>query len=159
VLVHGCNAQGEMGSGAAWAVRQRLPFAYDAYRSVYHKRVAVGDELHLGEVIWAIHCGQGPTLIVGNAITQRYYGSRGVFVDYESIRAAIHNVDRFVQWLSDAEVHISGLAPVTTVGMPMIGAGRGGGMWSRIAEIIEAESRHFTPVVYHLPEAPFSTGD
>lgn len=159
VLIHGCNAQGEMGAGAAFAVRKRLPFAYDAYRSVYHRRQTENRELELGEVIWAIHCGQGPTLIVGNAITQKYYGGSGVYVDYEAIRRAVRKVDQFVQWLHDDEVHISGLRPVNAVGMPMIGAGRGGGDWATIAEIIEAESQHFNPVVYHLPEAPLSIGD
>lgn len=156
VIIHGCNAQGEMGAGAAWAVRKRLPFAYDAYRTVFFRRQSEGSELRLGEVIWAINCGPGrQTLIVGNAITQKYYGSSGVYVDYEAIRIALREVDAFVLRLQ-TDVQISGLPPITTVAMPMIGAGHGGGSWDKIALIIEAESLHFTPVVYRLPETPLS---
>lgn len=155
VIIHGCNAQGEMGSGVAEAVRQRLPFAYDAYREVYLQgiRDARIFPLPLGSVIWAIdiHPERRPR-IVGNAITQWTYGREPGrrYVNYEAIRDAIREVDRFIQ------------TPITTldgrsitgqsVGMPMIGAGLGGGVWAEIAPIIEEESKRFQPVVYSLPQ-------
>ena len=158
VIIHGCNAQGEMGAGAAWAVRKRLPFAYNAYRAVYFRRQSEGSELRLGEVIWAINViPHRKPIIVGNAITQKYYGSGSVFVDYEAVRMAIRAVNAFAQRLQN-DVQIASLPPITTIAMPMIGAGHGGGSWEKIAPIIEAESLHFTPVVYRLPESPASTG-
>jgi O-acetyl-ADP-ribose deacetylase (regulator of RNase III) len=157
LIIHGCNAQGEMGAGAALAIRQRIPIAYHIYRSLYLLR-----GLTLGEVIFAIDVGQqarqedlGPGIvrprIVGNAITQKFYGSAGRYVSYEAIQNAIREVDRFVARTHD-DIQIAGVTPITKVGMPMIGAGLGGGLWHEIAKIIEAESHHFQPVVYRLGE-------
>ena len=145
-----------MGGGAAQAVRQRFPLAYTTYRAIYLRR-----GLTLGEVIFAIDVGRqesqegAPKIvrprIVGNAITQQFYGSRGRYVSYEAIQDAIRTVDRFVARTHD-DIAIAGVTPITKVGMPMIGAGLGGGVWSEIAKIIEAESHHFHPIVYRLGE-------
>lgn len=146
LVIHGCNAQGEMGSGAALAVRQRIPIAYRVYREVYLLR-----GLPLGEVIWAIDIGgdaQRPR-IVGNAITQEYYGPHGRYVNYGAIRDTLRHVDQFVARTHD-DIQIARVSPITAVGMPMIGAGRGGGDWAEIVKIIEGESEHFQPIVYRL---------
>jgi O-acetyl-ADP-ribose deacetylase (regulator of RNase III) len=155
LIIHGCNAQGMMGAGAAKAVRERLPFAYQAYREVYLMR-----GLRLGEVIWALNTGSDTltmrSRIVANAITQQDYGSEPkLYVDYDAVRAAMRAVDEFcvrsqASQQSEEFIDIAGLTPIYTVGMPMIGAGLGGGSWSRIAEIITAESQHFQAVVYRL---------
>lgn len=157
LIIHGCNAQGAMAAGAALAVRQRLPFAYHVYRSTYLLR-----GLQLGEVIFAIDVGRqegqeagalhvARPRIVGNAITQQFYGSGGRFVSYEAIQQAIRAVDEFVRRTCE-DIHIVGITPITSVGMPMIGAGHGGGDWAKIVSIIEAESHHFHPIVYRLGE-------
>lgn len=152
LIVHGCNAQGVMGSGAAAAVRARLPFAYHAYRRVYLRR-----GLRLGEVIWALNIETGQrSRIVGNAITQENYGSDGrVYIDYEAVRATLQAIDHLCVLTQAAQsareqIDIIGVTPIDAVGMPMIGSGLGGGRWLRIAEIIETESRHFKPIVYRL---------
>ena len=156
LIIHGCNAQGEMGAGAALAIRERYPFAYDVYRSIYERR-----GLKLGEVIFAIDVGRqegqetrprvARPRIIGNAITQQFYGSGGRFVNYEAIQQAIRAVDQFVARTYE-DIHIIGITPITAVGMPMIGAGRGGGDWKKIVQIIEAESHNFHPIVYRLGE-------
>lgn len=153
LIVHGCNAQGVMGAGVAKAIRERLPFAYHPYRSTYLSR-----GLRLGEVIWALNVriGQKPR-IVGNAITQEYFGNDGQrYVDYAAVQAAMRAVNHICA-LSQADyanandyIDIAGVSPIYAVGMPMIGAGLAGGEWSRIAEIIEAESINFKPIVYRL---------
>lgn len=152
LIVHGCNAQGVMGSGAAKAVRTQLPFAYHAYRRAY-----LFDGLHLGKVVWAFNISIGQrSRIVGNAITQEYYGNDGkVYVDYDAVRDVMRAIDHFcvlTQADSSASdyVDIFGVTPINAVGMPMIGSGLAGGRWSKIAEIIEAESVHFKPIVYRL---------
>jgi O-acetyl-ADP-ribose deacetylase (regulator of RNase III) len=157
LIIHGCNAQGVMGGGAALAIRERYPIAYRVYRSLYEQR-----RLKLGEVIFAIDVGRQEgqeecercvtrPRIIGNAITQQFYGSGGRYVNYEAIQQAIRTVDEFVARTYD-DIHITGVTPITTVGMPMIGAGRGGGDWTTIVRIIEAESHHFHPIVYRLGE-------
>ena len=145
VIIHGCNAQGVMGAGLARAIRDRLPFAYHAYRTAHQKY-----GLQLGQVIWAINVrpGERPR-IVGNAITQEFYGNEPghKYVDDDAIRIAMQTIDHFVRtayWNLD----VNGLTPIDAVAMPLLGAGLGGGDWSVISRIIEQHSRHFTPVVY-----------
>jgi O-acetyl-ADP-ribose deacetylase (regulator of RNase III) len=147
VIIHGCNAQGVMGSGMAQAIRDRLTFAYRVYRETYLSR-----GLRLGDVVWGINVG-GPlkrTRIVGNGITQEFYGNQPrQYVDYDAVRMVMRNVDAFVA-ISHERISIAAVPRITRVAMPLIGTKRGNGKWSRIKEIIETESRCFTPVVYLL---------
>ena len=160
LIIHGCNAQGQMGSGAALAVRQRkIPDRLPSLSlATYLLR-----GLKLGEVIFAIDVVTARERqedvgtrsvrprIVGNAITQQFYGTGGRYVSYEAIQNAIRAVDQFVARTHD-DIEIAGVTPITKVGMPMLGAGLGGGLWPEIAKIIEAESHHFHPIVYRLGE-------
>ena len=131
-LVHGCNARGQMGAGIAKVVRATYPAAYAAYRAAH-----LAGGLRLGQVVWA-DCGRH---VVGNAVTQDAYGNEpGVlYADYDAIRAAMAEVDR--------EARVAG---VDAVAMPLVGAGLAAGSWARISTIVEAEARHFRPVVYLL---------
>lgn len=145
IQVHGCNAQGKMGSGFALSLRNMHPWAYDIYVKTYENT-----GLHLGTVIWAINENEKP--IIGHAITQESYGRDGkLYVDYDAIRACIQEVDRFVRSIRRVGIDVPEVEPtVSQVGFPLIGAGYGGGKWSKIAKIIEEESQSFTPVVYLL---------
>lgn len=144
LIIHGCNAQGQMGAGVALAIRLRMPFAYNAYLAAFKSR-----GLTLGDVIWAIDVGHGRPMIVGNAITQKFYGSGSLFVNYDAVLMCIQRVNDFVR-RSHETIQIAGMPRIEAVGMPMIGAGLGGGDWGEISAIIEAESHDFTPVVYQL---------
>lgn len=146
ILVHGCNQHGVMGAGFAKAVRERLPFAYEAYKIAW--------PYCLGQVVWAIRIIEGERpRIVGNAITQEHYGNEAGrrYVDYEAVREAMRAVDNFVVHAAE---HIAVLPRDKegriAVAMPMIGAGRGGGEWWLLEMIIQEESQHFQPVVYRL---------
>lgn len=134
MIVHGCNAQGVMGSGVAKLIRDRWPQAYNCYRAAYE-----ANGLKVGTVI-TVDVGKK---MIANAITQEFYGRdpRRVYVDYQAV--------------SDCMAHINKRAPMYLgegghVAMPLIGAGLAGGEWGRIAEIIEQESTRFQPVVYTL---------
>lgn len=144
VIIHGCNAQGDYNAGFAEQVRKRLPFAYTVYRQAYLER-----GLQLGEVIWALDIAVGR--IVGNGITQAYYGSDGRrYIDYAAIRRVFREVDRVVSLSQDHSLEIAKFGAITEVNMPAIGSGLGGGEWTTIADIITEESQHFTPIVYVL---------
>jgi O-acetyl-ADP-ribose deacetylase (regulator of RNase III) len=143
IIVHGCNARRAFNAGVARAIRQRFPFAYEAYLMAFDRG------LRLGEVIWAIRIvdGERPR-IVGNAITQADFGNQPrQYVDYDAVRAAMRAVDNFILHAANG---IAVLPKPIAVAMPRIGAGLGGGDWSVIVQIIEDESQHFTPVVYQL---------
>jgi O-acetyl-ADP-ribose deacetylase (regulator of RNase III) len=133
VILHGANAQGRMASGIAKDIRATYPNAYIEYMKKYNT-----SGLILGEVIWAIDNDR----IIGNLITQKYYGKDGKkYVNDDAIRSALREVNDFAKLLDDT---------LPRIGMPLIGAGLGGGDWKIISAIIEEESTHFQPVVYTL---------
>ncbi len=148
-VVHGCNAQGVMGRGAALAVKNRFPFAFAAYHEAWRR-----NGLRLGSVIWSIDTSHSRPMIIGNMITQEHWqaerGIDGRNVNYNAVRKCIREVNRFVKSTQDGECVIEAIGPIHHVGMPMIGAGLGGGDWKIISGIIEYESRDFCPVVYQL---------
>ena len=140
-IVHGCNAQGVMGSGVAKAIRAKYPAAYEAYAQ-RHK----ASGLPLGDTIW-VDCERH---VVINAITQDRYGRDGKrYADYDAIERAFRNIDKVARLTQNYEGDRK--APpkvIDAVGMPLIGAGLAGGSWAKISAIIEDCAEHFQPVVY-----------
>lgn len=134
-VLHGCNAQGVMGSGVALAVKTKYPSAYLAYiASKQH------DGMRLGVVTFAV---QDDCKTIFNGITQQFYGRDGKqYVNYDAVGDVIFLINKYAEEGYDGES--------IPVAMPKIGAGLGGGDWDTIAEIIEAGSIHFQPVVYTL---------
>ncbi len=113
IIIHGCNAQGVMGSGVALAIKQKYPEVYEDYKQ---------ERLYLGK---SIETWVDDDLMVINAITQQDYGRDGKrYVNY----VAITNV------FSEAVVTASAYDYV--LNFPKIGAGLGGGDWSIIEQLI-----------------------
>lgn len=128
-ILHGCNAQGVMGSGVAKIVRDRYTAAYDFYVAKH-----AADGLKLGDVQFLPVNDK----IIINAITQEFYGRDGkLYVDYDAVATVMKTVNRVLK-----------LAEYTKVAMPKIGAGLGGGDWNIIAAIIEQEMTDVSPIVY-----------
>jgi len=127
-IVHGCNAQGVMGSGVAKIVRDKYPEAYQEYLRMFRTE---GD-LVLGDVIWAESNGK----FIGNAITQEFYGTDQRHVSYDAVA--------HVMW------EINTITTIKEVAMPKIGAGLANGDWNVIAAIIESELKRVKPIVYEL---------
>ena len=138
-IVHGCNAQGVMGSGVAKIVREQFPKAYDRYM-----QEARNGHLVLGNII-PVPCGDRENdpdnfKIIVNAITQEYYGRDGKrYASYDAVAESMNKINRM------CEVY-----DIDTVAMPQIGAGLGGGDWTVIEAIIESELAKVKPVVYVL---------
>lgn len=113
IILHGCNAQGVMGSGAALAVKLAYPGAYQEY---------LDGSMSLGSIsrYWA-----NDDLMIINGITQEYYGRDGKqYVNYKAI------CDVFTQAVSMGRLY------VFTLNFPKIGAGLGGGDWGIIEQLI-----------------------
>ncbi len=126
VVVHGCNAQGVMGSGVAKVVRNDFPGAYYEYIR-HHEEFG----LALGEIIPVPVL---PNRWIINAITQEFYGRDGKrYVDYKAVGKAFRSVKVFAQDNG-----------IESVNYPKIGAGLGGGDWNTIAEIIDLELEGIT---------------
>lgn len=133
VIVHGCNAQGVMGSGVAKIIREKYTKAYDRYRKAYEMH----GHLKLGDII-SVPCDDATVIV--NAITQEFYGRDGKrYVSYDAVAESMQKINRFYE-----------VYGITSVAMPQIGAGLGGGDWSVIESIIESELKDVKPYVYIL---------
>lgn len=138
-VVHGCNAQGVMGSGVALGIKATYPQAYNDYIQVHE---TVG--LKLGESYPTV---VAPELYIWNAITQNLYGKGTRMVSYDAIQTCFEIINDFIgeeDRQCPQELHI-----------PMIGAARGGGNWDIIRTIIEETVDY--PVTLWLPDSTVTT--
>ena len=137
-IIHGCNAQGVMGSGVAKIVREQFPYAYDEY---VERHADTG--LILGDIICVNATDQitKKEKMIVHAITQNLFGKDGRrYVSYDAVAEAMYTINK--QWKKNSnETHVA---------MPQIGAGLGGGDWTVISAIIESEMKDIQPVVYVL---------
>lgn len=115
ILIHGCNAQGVMGSGIALAIKNKWPQAFEDYKKSC-ENIGLG-----GTIITIIN----DDLMVVNAITQNGYGRNGRHVNYEAIAQSFTSA--------------AYLCEITSLDLyfPLIGAGLGGGNWKIISTIID----------------------
>lgn len=135
-IVHGCNAQGVMGSGVALAVKKKYPAAFENY--MFHHNTPEG--LILGIAYpFAIN----PELTIWNAITQESFGQPFRNVSYDAIQTCFAQINESIH-LDQSSVE--GLDHPTEVHIPMIGAGLGGGNWEIIKTIIEQTMDYPTTV-------------
>ena len=139
-IVHGCTAQGVMGSGVALGIKNTFPAAYKDYMSIHNS-----GGLMLGR---AYPVPINDDLVVWNAITQEGFGSPFRNTSYDAIATCFEQISGIISLMENAitpaEIHI-----------PMIGAARGGGNWEIIREIIEQTVMH--PVTLWLPDATVTT--
>jgi len=118
-IMHGCNAQGVMGSGVAAIIRRDFPLAFEKYAEQHPYYI-------LGEVIPVI---VEPNLVIVNAITQEWFGTDRVHADYAAIEQACKGAIHLAQ---------SGMIESTDIHLPMIGGGLAGGDQLRLLDIFEA---------------------
>ena len=143
-IVHGCNAQGVMGSGVALGVKQTWPHVFEAYRREHEAKGLVLGRAYPVEAV--------PGLTVWNAVTQNLYGTGQRLTNYEAVACCFEQINYHIEeggfdnvaFVQPAEVHI-----------PLIGAARGGGNWEIIREIIEQTMNY--PVTLWLPDATVTT--
>lgn len=143
IIVHGCNAQGVMGSGVAAGVRAQYPGAYQVYRQAYEKARQEGLEcLQLGRVVW-FTVSKEPKLAVANAITQKFYGRNPKvrYVDYDAVDRAFERIGQVARE-HQLEVHY-----------PLIGAGLANGDWQVISKIINQRLEGVPHTLWTLPGA------
>lgn len=135
IIMHGCNAQGVMGSGVAVQIRRKFPSAYHAY---LRAQEAYG--LHLGDISIGTaisSCDNARPVTIINAITQEFCGRDGrKYASYDAIAKAAEKVNsRFA---------------LERIAIPKIGAGLGGGNWQVIESILENHAPDIQWVVYEL---------
>ena len=133
-IVHGCNAQGVMGSCVALAVKRMYPRCYEYYREEYEKF-----GLQLG---YSYPYVVTPDLIVWNAITQDGYGAPTRNCSYDAIQSCFELINNRIK--TDLQTYAK------QIHIPAIGAGLGGGNWEIIREIIE-QTVEFPTTLWVLP--------
>ena len=138
-IVHGCNAQGVMGSGVALAIKRKYPTAYQAYRDEYELNGLV-----LG---YAYDYSVTPYLKIWNAITQQGFGAPTRNVSYDAIQTCFEQVNRYI---ADEGRHGADDRQAKEIHIPLIGAGLGGGNWNIIKTIIE-ETVNYPTTLWVLP--------
>jgi len=131
VLVHGCNCQGQMGSGVALLIRQIYPKAHKEY--VDHCAKFKDKKSDLLGTIQVVDCGDK---IIINSFTQLDFGTGRQQVDYDALRNCFRLLNEYAKKNDIKEIV-----------MPKIGSGLGGGSWDVISKIIEEESKDFQPIV------------
>lgn len=134
VIVHGCNAQGVMGSGVAKAIKDKWPMVFEEYLAFmkpdHPKLVHLHAEWCMGRIQKVVVSDR---VVVINAITQQNYGRDGKrYVSYDAIDRAFLAVERMCM-LEPYYFH----GARATINFPLIGCGLGGGHWPVVREIIE----------------------
>jgi len=130
-IVHGCNAQGVMGSGVAKIVKDRYFEAFKLYAMCLQSK-REKNESALGTNTYHL---ENRNFIIVNAVTQEYYGSDGgQYTDYDAVRSCfkdiIEETERWDKIFKDVP---------KVINFPLIGCDRGGGDWDIVAAIIDEE--------------------
>jgi len=143
-IVHGCNAQGVMGSGVALGVKQTWPGAFHSYVQHYQTHGLV-----LGVVYPYV---QDENLVIWNAITQDGFGGDVRNTSYDAIQTCFEQINWHIK---EGGVENAAFTQPAEIHIPMIGAARGGGNWEIIREIIEQTVEY--PVTLWLPDSTVTT--
>lgn len=131
IIVHGCNAQGVMGSGVALALRTKWPEIFKSYKSLCQENYDILGSIDIVQI-------ESESKVIINAITQKNYGkvSDYRYVSYDAVDMVMKQVYRF---FGDKQI-----------AMPMIGAGLGNGDWNVIEAIINHRLKNTDVRVYQL---------
>lgn len=148
IIVHGVNCQGTMGAGFAKLVKEKYPSAFNDYAKYVKDHSYVPHEAASNTLLGQICVSNvSPSKIKGHlqsyvihAFTQEHYGRKAKtrYVSYDAIDDAMKNIASWYKDLNDS----------TTIGMPMIGSGFGGGDWDTIEAIIKHRLNTISVLVY-----------
>lgn len=139
LLAHVCNDQGGWGRGFSGALSQRFAAAETTYRCWAAGRLPGAPAFELGQVLFV---PVTPAITVAHLLAQHGYRAarHPVPLDYAALSQALHRLALEAQ------------RRASMVHMPRIGAGLGGGDWTRIAALIEQHlCRQGVAVWVYLP--------
>jgi O-acetyl-ADP-ribose deacetylase (regulator of RNase III) len=156
-IVQGCNAQGQMNTGIAAAIRLQYPKVFNEYQA-YYKMWG----LKLGELIpvWVDPIAYNGHMVgervILNGITQEFFGVDPIdpnvlYVSYDAIAQVCKEIATTLSeavYVEFAQEKGSWTNGMPNVAFPLIGAGRANGLWPEIAKQIEQESPNYQPIVY-----------
>lgn len=120
LIAHGCNCMCAMGKGIALTIKNTFPRVYEI-----DCQTKAADQSKLGTCSVAEIQTDAGELIVVNAYTQFHWKGPEGNTSYEATESCM-------KWIGEN-------FPDKKIGLPLIGAGLGGGDWNRISAIIEKE--------------------
>lgn len=142
VIAHGCNCQGVMGSGVAFALRNRWRIIFDSYHKMCVKSRMCSNINRNNDILGCVDFVHVEHTIVSdvyvaNVITQQYYG-RMKGKQYADLDAIQKGMTKVLQFAVEKDLPVY---------MPKIGCGLGGLDWdTSVREVIEQLSEQFHPV-------------
>ena len=129
-IAHGCNCFHAMGSGIAPQIAKAFPEA-----EVADNRTKYGSKDKLGSYSSALTLSdKGHALTVFNIYSQYYMGVKPYSISYEAIHQAFSSINNDLTSFSTKKYFSTG--ELYNLGIPMIGAGLGGGHWEAIELLI-----------------------
>ena len=143
IIVHGVNCQGVMGAGFALTIKNKFPKAYEDYQKISKRSEEEPKEL-LGEICVSNASPERKvsdlqTYVIHAFIQERYGRNLEVrYVSYDAVDKAMKHIK---MWYDGHEL-------TTTIGMPKIGSGLGGGDWNVIEAIINHRLKNISVLVY-----------
>lgn len=131
-IMHGCNAQGVMGSGIAKQIKVKYPEAYTAYKQLCN---AMPKDQLVGRYCIA---NIGNEISVINAITQENYGTDGKrYTSYDAVSEVCNELS---QQFSGEKIIIA---------IPKLFASdRGGACWKVVKQLIKSEFKDKEIILY-----------
>jgi O-acetyl-ADP-ribose deacetylase (regulator of RNase III) len=140
VIAHGCNTQGVMGAGIAKIVKEKYPYAFEEYRRAVEEWIVFNADNRsmLGHVFPTAR--EAGNKIIFNCITQLGFGyGTHRYVSYDAVDNCMKNVAGLLTSLDES-----------SISMPQIGSGLGGGNWQVIEAIIAYRLEKFNVNIYRL---------
>ena len=132
IIAHGCNNVGAWGAGFVLALSRKWDAPEESYKELDF------DTLEGGET-QLVKCEPG--IYVANIITQTFHTSHPVRYDW--LRLGFQRLDYFARTTTLS----------TSIHMPRIGCGLGGGRWSVVESLIREYFSSETDItVYDLPK-------
>lgn len=127
-IAHCCNAQGEMNTGVAKEVKDRIPEAYEKYLSSYAMCENLNnDDGTISAFLGTVNCAAG----VFNLIGQEHFGyDNKKYINYGALASAFYSLRQ----MSELNFNIKEI----TLGIPYkLASERAGGDWTIVLELVE----------------------
>lgn len=139
IIVQQVNAQGQMGSGIALAIKTKWPIVYDRYVAEIKQDTPDKGLSYMGHVIYV---EVEPDLWIANIVGQQFYGrdKSRVYTSYEALEMGFHSVKHFAK-NKELDVHY-----------PTIGCGLANGDWTRVSQLIAEQLDTINHTLWQMPE-------
>lgn len=122
-VIHGCNAQGKMGSGVALAIRNAFPGCYEYYRDALNEEKEFEASILGTDFTFEVEGMLAGPKRIHNLITQEFYGKDGAkYARYLYVAKGIWD--------------ICANSSATQFAIPKIGCSLGGLKWEVVEELL-----------------------